>query len=380
MQMNEAPRSRRDARIDVVRSLALLTIFINHIPGTVFEHLTLKNYGFADAAEVFVLVSGMAVGLAYGPRLAAGARLLPTLRMWKRAGVLYCAHIMTTVATLTIFCGAAILASRPDLLRLNNIHTLFDDPEKAFVGIGLLGHQLGYNNILSMYAILMLAAPLMLLALLRWFWPTLIVSGAIWLAAGLWQIAPPNYPTEGFWFLNPLSWQFLFAIGIAGVLHARRGGRIPAWLTPLSALYLIGALILVYSPAWGHERWFGLPAVIGGFDKTFLSLSRLLDILALACLVANSRWLTRLSESALGRGLALLGRHSLPVFITGTILAMIGQALRAVLIPSFPLDCLLIGGGIALQFLLVIYLEWLARQGRQPRPAPAIPSAAVAAG
>lgn len=30
----------RDTRIDVFRALALLTIFINHVPGTIFEHFT----------------------------------------------------------------------------------------------------------------------------------------------------------------------------------------------------------------------------------------------------------------------------------------------------------------------------------------------------
>lgn len=350
----------------MVRALALLTIFVNHVPGTVFERLTLKNFGFADAAEVFVLISGIAVGLAYGQKFADGRRLLSALKLWKRAGVLYCAHIMTTVATLTIFCGAAIIASRPDLLRLNNIHALIDEPAEAFLGVGLLGHQLGYNNILSMYAVLMLASPLMLWALLRWFWPTLLASTALWLAAGMWQISPPNYPTEGFWFLNPLSWQLLFVIGIASVIHVKRGGRIPRWLTPFAAAYLVAALVLVHSPAWGQERWFGLPAVLGGFDKTFLSLSRLLNVLALAVILANARWFSRLSTSGVGKAFAALGRHSLPVFLAGTVLAMIGQVVRAIFIPNLALDMLIIATGITLQFAFVAYLEWLERLSRGP--------------
>jgi hypothetical protein len=160
-------QTQRDTRLDVFRALALLTIFVDHVPGTVFEYATLRNFGFADAAEAFVLISGIAVGLAYAPRFKPGQALLPSLKIWRRAGVLYCAHIMTTVATLTIFCAASVIFHRPELLKLNNIAALIDDPAEAFVGVGLLGHQLGYNNILSMYAVLLLATPAILWLLNR---------------------------------------------------------------------------------------------------------------------------------------------------------------------------------------------------------------------
>ncbi len=35
----------RDTRIDVFRALALLTIFINHVPGLFLEPLTYRNFG-----------------------------------------------------------------------------------------------------------------------------------------------------------------------------------------------------------------------------------------------------------------------------------------------------------------------------------------------
>lgn len=352
-----------------MRALALLTIFIDHVPGTMFERFTMKNFGFADAAEVFVLISGMAIGLAYFSMLERGQSLLATVKIWKRAGVLYCAHIMTTVATLTIFCAASLWAVRPDLLMLNNINTLIDDPTEAFVGVGLLGHQLGYNNILSMYAVLMLAAPLMLLGAYRQPLLTLAVSTAIWLAAGIWQIAPVNYPNKGLWFLNPLSWQLLFVIGMVVTIQLRRGRAIgwDARLGALAAAYLVFALIWIHGPAWGEISWFGLPPVLGGFDKTFLSLSRLIDILALLYLIAHSQTLLRLASLPALRPLAVMGRYSLPIFIAGTVLAMVGQVLRMIYIPSFALDATLIGVGIGLMFALAYYLQWL---GRLNKPAP----------
>ncbi|TIX09403.1 MAG: DUF1624 domain-containing protein, partial [Mesorhizobium sp.] len=200
----------RDTRIDVFRALALLTIFIDHVPGTMFETLTYKNFGFSDAAEAFVLISGMSVALAYGSKFQSGGRLLATLKMWRRAGVLYVAHIVTTMAVMALFCAAAVFARRPELLKLINIEPLMKNTPEVLVGIVTLGHQLGYNNILPVYAVLLLLAPAFLLLISYRPVPALVLSGALWLVVGIWQIAPPNYPEPGFWFLNPLSWQFLF--------------------------------------------------------------------------------------------------------------------------------------------------------------------------
>lgn len=360
----------RDTRIDVLRALALLTIFIDHVPGTVFERFTYRNFGFSDAAEAFVLISGISVALAYGKKFEPGGRLLSTLRMWRRAGVLYVAHIVTTMVAVAIFCAAAIYARRPDLLAQINIQPLVDKTPQVLVGIATLGHQIGYNNILPVYAALMLAAPV-LLVLASWRpWPTLALSGMVWLAAGIWQIAPHNYPEPGVWFLNPLSWQFLFAIGMVGMLHVRKGGTIPVnrWLVGAAAAYAVTAFFWIHSPLWGRIAWFDLPPVLTGFDKTFLSLSRLLHILAVSYLVIALPALSGLFRRAPDHPLAIMGKRSLPIFLAGTVIAMAAQVLKIVNPGGTPYDALLIAIGISMQFALAYYLEWLSRIGWNGKP------------
>lgn len=203
--MDKPPHPTRDTRLDVIRALALLTIYVNHVPGTIYENLTHKNAGFSDAAEAFVLISGIAAGLAYGTRFEPGQRLVTTLKAFRRAGVLYVAHMMATFATLAIFAAGALWFAAPELLEKINIRPLMESTPEALVGLVTLGHQLGYNNILSMYAVVLVMLP-GFLALMRYS-PALAlgVSGMIWLAAGLWRIGPPNFPNDGVWFLNPLS-------------------------------------------------------------------------------------------------------------------------------------------------------------------------------
>ncbi|RWA76617.1 MAG: hypothetical protein E5X49_27670 [Mesorhizobium sp.] len=362
----------RDTRIDVLRALALLTIFIDHVPGTVFENLTYKNLGFSDAAEAFVLISGISVALAYGSKFKPGGRLLATLKMWRRAGVLYVTHIVITMAVIAMFCAAAVFAHRPELLKMINIEPLMKNTPEVLLGIVTLGHQLGYNNILPVYAALLLAAPAFVLFVSYRPVAALTVSGLLWLVAGIWQIAPPNYPEPGLWFLNPLSWQFLFNIGLAAMLHVRRGGTIPVnrWLVGFSGIYVIGAAIWVHSPLWGQITWFNLPVVIGGFDKTFLSLPRLLHILAVSYLVVALPAVSNLFRVRPDNPLAILGKRSLPVFIAGTVIAMAAQVLKLINPGGLAYDTLLIAAGIAMQFALALYLEWLAGLGpARVRPA-----------
>jgi hypothetical protein len=155
-------------------------------------------------------------------------------------------------------------------------------------------------------------------------------------------------------------------IGIAATVYARKGGKLPsgAFWTGLSIAYLLGALIWVYSPMWGQDGWRGLPLFLAGFDKTFLALPRLLDILALAYLLTQAPFLSNLARVSRDNPLAIFGKHSLPVFIFGTVLAMIGQVIKTFYGHSLLYDMMIISTGIAAQFALACGLEWVARASR----------------
>jgi len=370
------PRER-DTRLDVFRAFALLTIFVNHVPGQYLEHLTSKNFGFSDSAEAFVLISGMSVGLAYGSRFGIGERLAVTLRILRRALTLYVAHIMTSIITFAIFAGGALWFGRQDLLSEINLRAVVDRTEQGVVSMVLLGHQFGYNNILSMYAVLFLMLPGFLWLYRQSALLLLAVSGTLWLCAGIWRIAPSNFLDDGYWFLNPLSWQFLFVIGFTGMLRARtKGIARNAVLLALSAAYLMISMLWVVFSWWSIDLSFGLPAVLTGFDKTFLSAPRLVHVLAGAYLLATIPALSRWAALPLSHPLVAVGRHSLAIFIFGTILAMIGQVLLFVTgkDPLFGTAYVLLG--IALHFAYARYLDWQAavmsrnanRQGLQALP------------
>ncbi|CDM59814.1 MULTISPECIES: OpgC family protein [Rhizobium] len=353
---------KRDTRLDVLRGLALITIFINHVPGQIFENLTTKNFGFSDAAEGFVLISGIAVGLAYGSRFQPGAWLQTATKATKRAFTLYLAHMITTFMTLALFLTGAWIFHRPGLLCEINILAVLTNLKAGIPSLLLLGHQIGYNNILPMYGALMLMVPIILLLNAASPLLALAVSGTVWLFAGVYEIAPHNMLIEGYWFLNPLSWQFLFTIGIVGMMHVRRGGKLPQHpiLFALAAAYIVLSFAWVVGQLWSFGialTSLGLPPVLTGFDKTFLSLPRLLHVLALTYLVINIPAISRLLQRSTDNPLTVLGRHSLSIFVAGTILAMVGQVVLYINNHDQIAGPVFVVIGIAIQFAYAYHLE-----------------------
>jgi hypothetical protein len=366
--------SKRDTRLDVLRGLALITIFINHVPGQIFEKLTTKNFGFSDAAEAFVLISGIAVGLAYGARFQPREWMQTAKKAAKRAFTLYLAHMITTFMTLALFLTGAWIFHRPGLLCEINILAVLTNLTAGIPSLLLLGHQIGYNNILPMYGALMLMVPVILLINARSPLLTLVVSGSVWLLAGIFEIAPHNMLIEGYWFLNPLSWQFLFAIGIVGTMHVRRGGRLPRHpaLMILSVSYVLLSFVWVLGQMWDFGNALaslGLPPVLTGFDKTFLSLPRLLHVLALTYIVLNIEAISRLLRRPADNALVVLGRHSLNIFVAGTILAMVGQVLLYINNRDQIVGPIFVVLGVVAQFAYAYHLERKRKLGhvsRQP--------------
>ena len=60
------PLARRDVRLDLFRGLANWAIFLDHIPHEVLSWITVKNYGFSDAADLFVFISGYNAAFVFG--------------------------------------------------------------------------------------------------------------------------------------------------------------------------------------------------------------------------------------------------------------------------------------------------------------------------
>lgn len=354
------PQMQRDPRLDVFRGLALVMIFINHTPTNALENLTNRNFGFSDAAEGFVFMSGIAAGIAYSSTFRRGDPLDGITRVLRRVWTLYQVHILVTVIAIAIAAAAAHWFGAPDMIRKHGIWTLVRDPLGFLIGVPLLGHQIGYVNILPLYLVLLLLVPPVIMAGMRWPLIVLGLSVAVWLAAGIMRLNFPNYPQGGGWFLNPFSWQLLFVIGVLTGMAHKAGKRfvpILPWLQWLSGGFLLLSLVWMQWPDFAAfmrgglkaAQDAGLPSVITGFNKSFLPAPRLLHILALAYFLSSFAVVRHVCGRAIVAPVALLGQQALPVFALGTVLAFAIQSVKTVTGQDFVLDTLMITAGLLAQ-------------------------------
>ena len=372
-------RTRRDHRLDVLRGFALITIFINHVPDSVYEDWTSRNFGFSDAAEGFVLMSGIATGLAYAGGFQPGRAFEAAMRVWRRARKLYLVHLLITGLALAILSLGLFAFGTEELSGRVNYIAIVERPlETILVGLPTLGHQFAYFNILPLYCVLLLVAPAFILIGRRSIWAMIGVSALVWAAAGMFRLNLPNFPNEGGWFFNPLAWQLVFVIGVAGGMRAREGRS----LVPANPLLFVAALaFLVFSGIWVVAEAGGLPGgayvpfFIGGFDKSFLPLPRLLHVLALAYVLVNMRWLDRLLGSWPFGPVDTLGRNSLPVFATGSVIAIALQVVGEVVPTDALVDGLFFAAGLVVQYGVALLAMAGGRTAAPLHAARAVPAA-----
>lgn len=375
--MNDLSR-RRDPRIDFFRGLALVMIFINHIPDTVPGLYTSRNFGFSDAAEGFVLLSGISAGLAYSPIRSANRGLANRFRPWRRAFTLWWVQAVIVLSIYLLLRLALPLPGVAEMAAARNVTPVLDDPAGLLAPLLLLTHQFNCADILPLYIVLLLAAPGLIATAWRWPAALLAGSGLLWLVAGWHGANLRTWPQGIGWFFNPLSWQFLFSIGLAIGLRASRVGK-PASFPAIAVLpalaFLAVSLVWMQSPALADrgqallaqaQELFGLPAFATSFDKTFLAPLRLLHILALTLVLASLPVVTRIAHSQWAAPLTILGRNALPAFAAASILGYVIQVVREFFIPSDLVDAVAIAVGLNAMLLVALLRDRQRHPTRRP--------------
>jgi hypothetical protein len=326
----------RDARVDFFRGLALLFIFIDHVKENTLQYVTMQNFGFADAAEVFVALAGYASFLAYTRVFDRQGWWAGLVKVASRIGKLYLAHTLFLIASVAVLIAATLVLDNPIYQDVLNLEPFFDEPVQALRKALLLVHQPAMLDILPLYIVLLIWFPVLLLLMRLHVLAALAVSVALWLGANLrgWNL--PTYPENEGWFFNPFAWQLLFSLGVFAAFYASKRAlpRPSTWLM-LPAVGLALFALLVTAPWTALPRLDELTLIpteklLGEQSKQYLSLWRVAHLMVLAYLAsslipATAGWLA----SPLAQRIVDCGRNSLPVFCLGIALAMAGNLVMA---------------------------------------------------
>jgi hypothetical protein len=375
------PPKGRDLRLDLFRGLANWQVFINHIPNNVVNWVTTVNYGFSDAADLFVFISGFTASFVYAKIMLERGTVVAGTRIFKRSWQLYVAQVFLFVVYATGIGYLALKYHDPNLDNIYNIHLFFENPVPMLGAVLTLKYKPVNMDVLPLYIVLMLVFPAILWGLVRKPNLTVIASIVLYLVARHFDWNLPSYPS-GTWYFNPFCWQLLFVFGawfaLGGAVESIPFIRSRSLLI-LGGAYLIFALIMTLA-GWVPELRAILPDwlydAFNPNDKTNLAPYRFFHLAIIVLLV--TRFLPRDwpgLEWRIFRPAILCGQQSLQTFCTGVFLSFAAYFVLVEVSNTIWMQILVNVLGIAILTLFAWYKTWTLRIDK-PRSRPEAQAAA----
>ena len=108
-----APKATtRDLRIDFLRGIAMMCVIVDHSQRTsLLSWFSYERFWVVTAAEVFVVLSGVVLGMVYGPRLLRDGWLAVIKGLCRRALTLYVAFVAVTLSVLALSLAGIDISS-----------------------------------------------------------------------------------------------------------------------------------------------------------------------------------------------------------------------------------------------------------------------------
>src|SRR5579871_5309145 len=357
----------RDLRLDLARGIANWFIFLDHIPHNVVNLLTLRNFGFSGATDVFVFVGGYTAAIMYGQMMLERGFMVAATRILRRVAQLYAAYIVLFVIYIEAISSVATQYATTDIISEYN---LGGDPTLTLLRGLLLQTKPLHLDSLQLFIALLAIFPLALWCLLRRPHLTMAGSIALYLAARWFDWSIATFP-DGSWYFNPFCWQLLFVMGAWLALNSRGLIRIMTG-TPVLRLAALACLLIALEVTTVGQAG-ALNGLVPDFplnpfapsDKENLALYRVFHVLALALLFAY--WVPRDWSGLRSRILQPLikcGEEWLPVFCVGVFLSFAGHFILITSRNSLALQIVVSLAGIAIMTMVAYYISWSREQDK----------------
>jgi hypothetical protein len=354
----------RELRLDLFRGLALWLIFIDHVSPDLLAWFTIRSYGFSDAAEIFIFISGYTAAFVYGRAMLESGFVIATARILRRVWQIYAAHVLLFTFLVAEVSYIAVSLDKPFYAEEMAVTDFLNQPGIAMVQALLLRYRPLNMDVLPLYIVLMAGLPLILLMMRSAANVTLAMSVAFYAVTLRYDLYLTAYPS-GFWSFNPFAWQLLFVFGAWCALGgARRLSRFlssPITLS-ISIAYVLAAFYVTltwYFPQLKYLMPHRLELWIYPIDKTDLDVVRFGHFLALAVIAARfvpggwpglqSRWLWPM---------ILCGQNSLEIFCLGVALSFTGYFVLREISAGLLLHVLVGLCGISMMSAAAWLLSW----------------------
>ena len=364
-----------DPRLSLLLGIAAWFLFLDHIPHNAVSVLTLRNFGFSGATDLFVFVGGYTAAILYGKMMLERGFLVTATRIFRRVWQLYAAYVVLFVIYIDLIGYVARKSAAPEIIHEFNVAGILGHTIRTLI-YGLLLQAKPLNlDVLQLFIVLMAFFPVVLFGMLRR--PNLTAAGSIvlYVAARKFDWNLSSFP-DGHWYFNPFSWQLLFvlgawfALGSAKQMRTIRSLQDLSILRILALLYLLFALIVTVTGNVPQLAGIVPDALLNFFlpnDKENLAPYRVLHFLTLAFLFsfAVPRDWHGFQRPAL-RPIVKCGEEWLPVFCAGVFLSFAGHFFLITGPNSLAMHFLVSIAGIAIMAGVAYYASWSRRQDYKP--------------
>ncbi|MBR0693088.1 OpgC domain-containing protein [Bradyrhizobium lablabi] len=368
------PEKGRDLRLDLFRGVANWAIYLDHIPDNIVNWITTRNYGFSDAADLFVFISGYTASFVYARMMLERGFIVGATRLTKRVWQLYVAHIILFVIYIASISYLALRFGDSEMINEFNVAGLVDNATETLRQGLLLKFKPVNLDVLPLYIVLMGLFPPVLWFMLRQPNWTMAVSIALWLVSRQFGWNLPAYPA-GTWYFNPFAWQVLFVFGAWCALGgARKNMELinSPYTLYFCIAYMIFALVMTMAgrfPDFGamFPQW--LYSAFNPNDKTNLAPYRFLHFVVIVILVIRfipKDWPAL--EWRIFDPVIVCGQQSLAVFCVGVFLSFVGHFELSMSSGSLFAQIFVSISGIAIMTIVAYYISWSKRQDKPVKP------------
>jgi len=363
-----------DPRLYLLLGIAAWFLFLDHVPHNAVSLLTMRNFGFSGAVDLFVFVGGYTAAILYGRMMLERGLVVTATRIFKRLWQLYAAYIVLFVIYINLIGYVARQSAAPALISEFNVTGIVDHTIRTLIH-GLLLRAKPLNlDVLQLFIVLMAIFPLVLLGMIRRPNITVAASIGLYFATRQFDWNLSAFP-EGHWYLNPFCWQLPFVLGawlaLSGPAQIRAIHKLQEFsiLRAAAWLYLLLALAVTVAGKFPQASVVAdlLRDVFGPNDRENLAPHRVLHFLALAFLFSymvprdwsGFRWQTL-------QPVIKCGQEWLAVFCAGVFLSFAGHLVLITGPDSLAMQVLVSFTGILIMTGVAYYVSWSKRQDHKP--------------
>ena len=364
-----------DPRLSLLLGIAAWFLFLDHIPHNALSTLTLRNFGFSGATDLFVFVGGYIAAIFYGKMMLERGVVVTATRIFRRVWQLYAAYVVLFVIYINLIGYVARKTAAPEIINEFNVTGILGHTIRTLI-YGLLLQAKPLNlDVLQLFIVLMAFFPVVLLGMMRR--PNLTMAGsiALYLAAREFDWNLSSFP-EGRWYFNPFSWQLLFVLG---AWFALMGGRQMGAIRSLQGIsilriaalvYLLFALVITMAGKFPQLAEVVPTSVLNAFlpnDKENLAPYRVLHFLAMAflfTLIVPRNW--HGFQWPAVWPVVKCGEEWLAVFCAGVFLSFAGHFILITGPNSLAMHILVSIVGCSIMAAIAYYVSWSRRQDYKP--------------